>query len=261
MFSRLFSVSALAILTITTAACGSRHDSDENYYLVGANIKLPYWDTAGAGFSSAANHLQVRAAFVGPDTYDPKAEKQAFDELIPKKPAGILVSPADPEIMKDSINRAIAAGIPVITVDSDAPGSKRLFFIGTNNHQAGFMGGKRLSQELKGKGNVVVFTMPEQANLAERLQGYRDALENTQIKIARVVDIKGDSCITDTATTEILGKERDKVDAFVCLEAQGGKEVATVLNSNKVANKVVMAMDTDPDTLDWVQKGVVAATI
>ena len=79
--------------------------------------------------------------------------------------------------MKDSIDRAIAAGIPVITVDSDAPGSKRLFFIGTNNHQAGFTGGKRLAQELKSKGNVVVFTMPEQANLAERLQGYRDALE------------------------------------------------------------------------------------
>src|SRR4030095_6970343 len=157
MFARFFSVSALAILTITTVDCGSRHDSDENYYLVGANIKLPYWDTAGVGFSSAANQLRVRAAVVGADTYDPKAEKQAFDELIPKKPAGILVSPADPEIMKDSIDRAIAAGIPVITVDSDAPGSKRLFFIGTNNHQAGFMGGKRLAQELKGKGNVVVF--------------------------------------------------------------------------------------------------------
>src|SRR6267142_4470410 len=147
---RLFSLGSLAILTVVAVACGSRHDSDENYYLVGANIKLPYWDTAGVGFSTAASQLRVRAAFVGPDTYDPKAEKQAFDELIPKKPAGILVSPADPEVMKDSIDRAIAAGIPVITVDSDAPRSKRLFFIGTNNHQAGFTGGKRLAQELKG---------------------------------------------------------------------------------------------------------------
>src|SRR5215470_1567290 len=262
MFTRLFSVSALAILTITTAACGSRHDSDENYYLVGANIKLPYWDTAGAGFSSAANHLQVRAAFLGPDTYDPKAEKQAFDELIPKKPAGILVSPADPEIMKDSINRAIAAGIPVVTVDSDAPKSKRLFFIGTNNHQAGFMGGKRLAQELKGKGNVVVYTMPEQTNLAERLQGYRDALENTPgVKIDRVVDIKGDPRVAFDTTTEVLGKEKDKIQAFVCLEAQSGPEVATVLNNYNIHDKVVVAMDTDAATLDWVQKGVIAATI
>jgi ribose transport system substrate-binding protein len=249
------------VLLLLAGGCGSRHDSGENYYMVATNIKLPYWETARAGFSSAASQLQVRAAFVGPDTYDPKAEKQSFEEIVQKKPAGILVAVADPALMKDSIDQAIAAGVPVITVDSDAPGSKRLFFIGTNNHQAGVMGGKRLDQELKGKGNVVVFTMPEQNNLAERLQGYRDALENSQVKIVRVVDIKGDPRVAFDTTTEIMGKERDKVDAFVCLEAQSGQEVATVLNNYNIHNKVVIAMDTDAATLDWVQKGVIAATI
>ena len=259
---KLFWLVAVVVLLILTVTCGSRHDSDENYYLVATNIKLPYWETAGAGFSSAASQLQVRAAFVGPDTYDPKAEKQSFDEIVQKKPAGILIAVADAAMMKDSIDRAIAAGVPVITVDSDSPASKRLFFIGTNNHQAGLMGGKRLALELKGKGNVVVFTMPEQNNLAERLQGYRDALENSsQVKIVRVVDIKGDPRIAFDTTTEILGKERDKVDAFVCLEAQSGQEVATVLNNYNIHNKVVIAMDTDAATLDWVQKGVIAATI
>jgi len=259
---KLFWLVAVVVLLILTVTCGSRHDSDENYYLVATNIKLPYWETAGAGFSSAASQLQVRAAFVGPDTYDPKAEKQSFDEIVQKKPAGILIAVADAAMMKASIDRAIAAGVPVITVDSDSPASKRLFFIGTNNHQAGLMGGKRLALELKGKGNVVVFTMPEQNNLAERLQGYRDALENSsQVKIVRVVDIKGDPRIAFDTTTEILGKERDKVDAFVCLEAQSGQEVATVLNNYNIHNKVVIAMDTDAATLDWVQKGVIAATI
>jgi ribose transport system substrate-binding protein len=252
----------IVLLSLLTVTCGSRHDSDENYYMVGANIKLPYWENAGAGLSAAASQLQVRAAFVGPDTYDAKGEKQTLDDLIAKKPAGILVSVTDPEVLRDSIDRAIAAGIPVLTVDSDAPKSKRLFFIGTNNHQAGFIGGKRLAQELKGKGNVVVFTMPEQTNLAERLQGYRDALESSPgIKIDRVVDIKGDPRVAFDTTTAVLGKEKDKVQAFVCLEAQSGQEVATVLNNYNIHDKVVMAMDTDAPTLDWVQKGVIAATI
>ena len=86
---------------------------------------------------------------------------------------------ADPTLMKDDIDQAVAAGIPVITVDSDAPASKRLFFIGTDNYHAGQIGGQRLAKELNGKGNVVVFTIPEQANLKERLRGYRDALEAT----------------------------------------------------------------------------------
>jgi ribose transport system substrate-binding protein len=259
---KISSLLLVLLLTLVTTTCGSRHDSDENYYMVGANIKLPYWENASAGLSAAATQLQVRAAFVGPDTYDAKAEKQTLDDLIAKKPAGILVSVTDPEILGDSIDRAIAAGIPVLTVDSDAPKSKRLFFIGTNNHQAGFMGGKRLAQELKGKGNVVVYTMPEQTNLAERLQGYRDALENSPgVKIDRVVDIKGDPRVAFDTTTEVLGKEKDKIQAFVCLEAQSGPEVATVLNNYNIHDKVVVAMDTDAATLDWVQKGVIAATI
>ena len=165
-------------------------------------------------------------------------------------------------MLKDCIDKALGAEIPVITVDSDAPSSKRLFFIGTNNYQAGFTGGQRLAKELRGKGNVVVFTMPDQQNLQDRLRGYRDALAKTpDIKITRVVDIQGDPRIAFDTATQIVGKERDKVDGFVCLEAQSGKEVAGVLNSYHVTGKAVIAMDTDQETLDWIQKGVIAATI
>ena len=236
--------------------------SGETYILVSNNIKIPYWQSAGAGFAHAAQQLEVGYAFVGPDTYDPNAEREALDTALQKKPSGILISVADPNVLKDSIDRTIAAGIPIVTLDSDAPASKRLFFIGTNNYQAGFRGGQRLAQELKGKGNVVVFTMPDQPNLQDRLRGYKDALVRTpEVKVTRVVDIQGDPRIAFDTTTQIVGKERDKVDAFVCLEAQSGQEVAGVLNSYHVTGKTVMAMDTDPETLEWIQKGVIAATI
>jgi ribose transport system substrate-binding protein len=252
----------LLMLLVLFLSCGSEHSADEYYVLVSVNIQIPYWKAAGAGFSQAASQLKVRADFVGPDDFNPAAEKEAFDKAVAKKATGILVSAADANLLKGSIDAAIAAGVPVITVDSDAPDSKRLFLIGTNNYQAGVMGGQRLAAELKGKGNVVVFTMPQQANLTERLNGYRAALDShSQIKITRVVDIAGDPRVAFDTTTQILGKEKDKVDAFVCLEALAGKEVATVLSENKVTNKVIMAMDTDPDTLEFIRKGVIAATI
>jgi ribose transport system substrate-binding protein len=258
---KLLALMFLCFLLIGLMGC-ARHDSDEKYFLVGTNLQIPYWQTAAAGFMQSAGQLKVRVEVVGPDSFDPKAEQQAFQKAIQGKATGILISAGDPNVLKDDINRAIAAGIPVITIDSDAPSSKRLFFIGTNNYEAGKTGGQRLATELKGKGNVVVFTIPEQANLAERLRGYRDALEShPQIKIARVVDIKGDPRIAFDTATQILGKEKDKVDAFVCLEALAGKEVATVLSNNDVKNKTVIAMDTDPDTLEWIQRGVIAATI
>ena len=217
---------------------------------------------SGAGFAKAAKQFKVRTDFLGPNSYDARAERDALDQAVQQKATGILLGVTDPALLKDSIDKAIAAGIPVITMDSDAPASKRLFFIGTNNYQVGMTGGLRLAQELKGKGNVVVFTMPDQHNMQDRLHGYRDALERTPgIKIARVVDIQGDPRIAFDTTTQIIGKEKDQVDAFVCLEAQSGKEVAGVLNSYHVTGKIVMAMDTDPETLDWIKKGGIAATI
>jgi len=182
---------------------------------------------------------------------------------VQSKPTGILVSVADPSLLKDDIDQAVAAGIPVITVDSDAPASKRLLFIGTDNYHAGQIGGQKLAKEMNGKGNVVVFTIPEQANLKERLRGYRDALEGfPQIKITRIVDMKGDSRVAFDTATEVLGQDKkERTDAFVCLEALAGKEVATVLSQHAVKDKIVLAMDTDEDTLSWIQKGVIVATI
>lgn len=251
------------MLLVFLVSCGSAHDADEKYYLISTNIKIPYWQAGGAGLFQAALQLKVRSEFAGPDTYDPKAQQRALQEAIQNKATGILISVADPSLLKDDIDRAIGAGIPVITVDSDAPASKRLLFIGTDNYHAGQIGGQRLAKELNGKGNVVVFTIPEQANLKERLRGYRDVLDaNPQIKITRVVDMKGDSRVAFDTASEVLGNDKkERVDAFVCLEALAGKEVATVLNSHGAKDKVILAMDTDEDTLSWIQKGVIAATI
>jgi ribose transport system substrate-binding protein len=259
---RIFHAAVLAVPLVLVLSCGSAHDSDEFYVLVSANLQVPYWKAAGSGFANAASQMKVRSDFLGPQNFDPKAEKDALDEAVQKKATGILVDVTDATLLKDSIDKAVAAGIPVITIDSDGPSSKRLFFIGTNNYQSGLTGGQRLAVELKDKGNVVVFTNPDQPNMQDRLRGYKDALVRTPgIKITRVVDIQGDPRIAFDTTTQIVGKERDKVDAFVCLEAQSGKEVAGVLNSYHVTGKVVMAMDTDPETLDWIQKGGIAATI
>lgn len=257
-----FAFIVASIVLLPLLSCGG-HDSDEKYFLISANIKIGYWEMAGAGFSQAASDLKVRSKFDGPDAYDPKAERQALQKAIQQKATGILISVVDPVLMKDDIDRAISAGIPVVTVDSDAPSSKRLFFIGTNNYQAGLVGGQRLAKELNGKGNVAVFTVPSYGNMSERLRGYRDALQASPgIKITRIVDIQGDPRVAFDTATQILGNEKkEKIDAFVCVEALSGKEIASVLNNNGVKGKIVMAMDTDRDTLEWIQKGVVTAAI
>jgi ribose transport system substrate-binding protein len=105
--------------------------------------------------------------------------------------------------------------------------------------------------------------MPAQPNLNERLHGYRDALESSaQIKIVHIVDIKGDPRVAFDATNGFLANDKkEHIDAFVCLEALSGNEVATVLDNNNIKGRTVIAMDTDPATLEWIKKGTIVATI
>ena len=134
--------------------------SSAQYFLVTVNTQIPYWQTAASGFRKAASEMQVRGTVAGPGSYDPKAEQQEFRRVVQLKPAGILVSPADPDLMKSDIDAAIAAGIPVITVDADSSASKRLSFIGTDNYQAGRLGGEIVSRSLQGNGSVAILPCP-----------------------------------------------------------------------------------------------------
>jgi len=252
---------ALASLILFSACSKSRHEGDERYYLVASNIKIPYWQAAAEGLNRAATEMKVVAEMVGPDKYDVNGQREQFRSAVAKKPAGILVSAADPELLKSDIDAAVAAGIPVVTIDSDAPGSQRLFFIGTNNYQAGLTGGRLLAQKLGGKGNVVIMTIPAQANLAERRRGYEEAIAGTAIKIVDTIDVHGDPGIAFDKTKELITNKKQNVDAFVCLEATSGKEVADVLNRNNMQGKTIIAMDTDEQTLGWIEKGGIVATI
>ncbi|MGA3026585.1 MAG: substrate-binding domain-containing protein [Bryobacteraceae bacterium] len=260
--NRNLAILVLAAALLPFAGCSGRHSPSEKFYLVAANTKLQYWQTAALGLSRAAKQLGVQSEMVGPENYDVAAEVQAFRDALATKPSGILVSPADSSLLGPEIDKAIAKGVPVITMDSDAPASKRLSFIGTNNYAAGQIGARVAAKAIGGKGNVVVFTMPGQHNLAERLNGYKDVFaEYPQIHIAQVVDMKGDPSITFDATMQIVQAGKLKPDAWICLEATSCKEVADVLNRNNVKGGTIVAMDTDQDTLDWLRKGAIAATI
>ena len=241
----------------------TRHTKSEHYFLIATNTKVPYWQTAASGFTDAAAVDGVTAEMRGPDGFDPQAEVQEFRSAVASKPAGILVSVADAKLMTPEIDAAIAAGVPVITVDSDAPESHRLYFIGTNNLEAGKLGGNHLATALKGKGNVVFFTNPGQPNLNDRLKGYKDVFAGYPgIKVADVFDIKGDSGnAMDKAREYLALTGAQKIDAMVCLESASGRDVAEAFKREHAEGRILIAMDVDQGTLQLVKDGTIDSTI
>jgi ribose transport system substrate-binding protein len=260
--SKRISLTLLAALLPLLGGC-TRHSKSEQYYLIATNTAVPYWKTAADGFAAAGAEYGVSVDTRGPAGLNPQAEVDEFKAMVARKPAGILVSVANAQLMTPEIDAAIAAGIPVITMDSDAPTSKRLYFIGTNNLAAGRLGGMRMAARLNGKGNVVFFTNPGQPNLDERLKGYKDAFDSYPgIKVVEIFDIKADpGSALDQAGVYLARTGAAKIDGFICLDSRSGSNVAEAFKRRNVTDRLLIAMDTDIDTLQLVGDGTIDSTI
>jgi ribose transport system substrate-binding protein len=256
----------LAVLSLVFVGCQeSYHEKEERYVLIAANINLPYWQEAEAGLRDVTKEmgLGVKGEMDGPTSYDPKAEVDAFQKAVSSHPAGILISVANPEMFQAPIAAAIASGIPVICLDSDAPDSKRVVFIGTDNFRAGQESAKRIADILKGHGDILLVTIPGQLNLEERVRGANEALKKYPgIKIVQTIDDKGNSNNAFDSVNAVLSAKKQKVDGILCLEASGGAGAASALHRVDMTGKIaIVSFDKDPETLDWIDRGGINATV
>ncbi|HEY6128500.1 MAG TPA: substrate-binding domain-containing protein [Candidatus Acidoferrum sp.] len=254
-------IAVVAVAVVGLTSCQTPyHDQAERYVFVASNINLPYWQEAQAGLMDAAQQMGVKAELAGPDKFDPQEQLNTFQKVVASKPAGILVSVTRPELLADAINSAIAQGIPVIAVDADAPTSKRVMFVGTDNYRAGSESAKRMSDILKGQGQIVIITLPGQFNLDERTRGVNDTLKKYPgIKIVQTMDDKGDPRIANDGMSALL-KAKTKIDGIICLEASGGSGAAEALH--RLDAKIpIIGFDKDPETLDWIDRDGITATV
>ena len=223
---------------------------------------MPYWQEAEAGLRDAATGMGVKAEMDGPATLSPKEELDSFNKAVALHPAGILVSVTNQELFKPAIDAAVLQGIPVICIDADAPDSHRVMFVGTDNFRAGQESAKRMADILKGQGQVLIVTVPGQPNLDERVRGVNEALKKYPgIKIVQTIDDKGDPRAANDGVSALLSK-KEKIDGVICLEASGGSGVAEAFHRVDQTGKIaIVSFDKDPETLDFIEKGAINATV
>jgi ribose transport system substrate-binding protein len=241
------------------------HEETERYFFIAANVTLPYWQEAQAGFQDAGRVLGVKVEFKGPETHNADDELEAFRKAVNMRPSGIAVSPARPELFNKEIDAAVQAGIPVICVDSDAPESRRILFIGTDNYLAGLESGRRVAEVMHGEGRLALIAVIGQFNQTERRRGVEEVLKKyPRIQIVHTLDDKGDPRTANDQIAALLESKdpKDKFDGILCLEASGGPGAAEALHRLNLDGKIpIVAMDKSPETLDWIARGVISASI
>src|SRR5712671_4507935 len=138
-------------LSVTTAlilfGCGKKEEKKLIFAFVPKLLDNPVFQVAWQGAQAGAKDLgegKIEVQRDAPVKSDAVEQAQIIETLIEKKVDGIAVSVNDADALTESINKAMDAGIPVVTFDSDAPKSKRLAYYGTAN----FPVGKIMADEL-----------------------------------------------------------------------------------------------------------------
>jgi len=255
---------ALMVATVVVgglSAQASTNVKDQLYIEVSALGNLDYFYDHKMGMEMVGKELGVRTEYVGPAEYDMNAMVAAFEQAIAKKPKGIVVVGFEPSL-NAIVDKAVAAGIPVVTVDADLPGSKRMAFVGTSNYTAGFTGGNKLASLIGGKGKVAIMLKPGQSNLEERVAGYKAALASFKdISVVQLVDTQSDPVVAAQAATSLLVKYPD-LAGIACVEAAGGSGAATAIKEAGKTGKVkIVAMDRGNEVLDGIATGLISASV
>jgi ribose transport system substrate-binding protein len=266
------SLIALAAALVALSACAPKagpaqaaapadSTSDQLYVEVSALGNLDYFYDHKMGMEMVGKELGVRTEYVGPAEYDMNAMVAAFEQAIAKKPAGIVVVGFEPSL-NSIVDKAVDMGIPVVTVDADLPGSKRMAFVGTGNFNAGVVGGNKLADLIGKKGKVAIMLKPGQSNLEERVAGYKQALaQYKDIKIVQLVDTQSDPVVAAQAAAALLQKYPD-LAGIACVEAAGGSGAATAVREAGKAGKVnIIAMDRGAEVLSAIEEGVISASV
>jgi ribose transport system substrate-binding protein len=172
----------LAAVAVAMMAAPAVAQTKYRFAVVPKAMNNPFFDVARDGCMKRAKELgNVECIYKGPIEHEPATQAQIIQDFITQKVDGLAISVADVASMTKSIEAATAAGIPVVTFDADAPGSKRLAYIGTNNKDFGLGLGKQLLQ-LRPEGGkyAMISGGPGAKNLAERVDGVREALKGSK---------------------------------------------------------------------------------
>ncbi len=263
---RLLSVLIIAML-ILLSGCGKSGESKKwTFVFVPKLLDNPVFQVAWKGAQAAAHDLDSNKIIVerqAPVKSDAVEQAQIIESLIERKVDGIAVSVNDADALKPSIDKAIDAGIPVVTFDSDAPKSKRISFYGTNNPASGTSMGQYLVKYMGTKGKIAMLMgTPGAPNLEERKNGILEALKPyPDIKV-----VATEYCYDDV--NQGISKMEAVIQAHPDLTGwvlPGAWALFTPppgpFSAKKPGDYTVIAFDALPEELDYIRQGYVQVLV
>ena len=215
-----------------------------------------------AGVERAKTEDKVNAQFIGPVGADADGQISEIETLMGKMD-GLAISSVSTDALAPVIDKVLAAGIPVVTFNTDNPDSKRLAFAGQDLVQSGREAGKLMAKTLDGKGKVIITTIDAAAQWSiDREKGAREALKDASgIEVVQTLNTGTDPQKIYAAVENAMLANPD-ISGILSLECCSTPAAGTWVERNKAADKVkVVGFDLLDQTVQLVESGNIQATI
>ncbi|WP_145330055.1 substrate-binding domain-containing protein [Paenibacillus xylanexedens] len=151
-------------------------------------MTYPTYEMITMDAAQSAEKHHVTLTVNAPDEASTEQQIRILENMIKQHVDGIAIAPIDIAALTPVIHKATAAGIPVITFESDAPSSERVAYVGADNYQTGRQFAQTTARLLNNEGMILVESgMEEMVGLQQRLDGFIDYIRNdTDIEILEV---------------------------------------------------------------------------
>ena len=226
------------------------------------NNSADFWTIARRGVEKAdAEQPDVEAEFRITADGSAAEQQRIVDDLLAKGVDGIAISPVDPQNQVTMIDAAAKQAM-VFTQDSDAPQSARTCYIGTDNVAAGREAGRLVREAIPEGGTIMLFVGKLDArNAQERIQGIREALDGSNIRIIDVRTDDADNARAKSNAADTLVRYPD-IKGLVGLWSYNGPAILNaVRQAGKVGKVRIVAFDEADETLAGVKEGAIHATV
>ncbi len=225
-------------------------------------IGIPYTNVCEEGMKKAAKELGIEAEFLGPSTGgDTIQQISIIEDQISRGVDAIVISPNDDKAVIPVIQKAMNKGIKVFTWDSDAPKSKRIFYVAAaDDIGIGEIVIDRVAKEIGGKGKVALMTgSPNALNLSLHVQGVEKGVKKypgiTLVKPYIYNDDDQQKAIQGAIT--LLQKNPD-LAAFACVNSPGVPGAARALIQTGKDKKIkIWGLSIPSENRDYIKQGIV----
>jgi ribose transport system substrate-binding protein len=263
-----------AVALVAIPACGG--GSKPKLAFV-SNNNDEFWNYARAGAMKAGHEeTEYDVAFEMPDKGDAAVQKEKINTLLNQNLKGIAISVIDAKNQGKDLDD-IAGKVNLITVDNDAPKTKRKVYIGTDNYEAGRAAGVLVKRAMPEGGIIVIFVGQfEAVNAQERRQGVLDELAGEKNVTPKEGAKYGNYTLYKWYTDQPEGHAKAKENALAAIRDLNKEEhvcfiglwaynppqmLSAVKDKEKLGKIKMVGFDENQATLEGVRDGHIYGTV